>query len=448
MNKAAYRRVLPIVLGIASLALIWLCVYQSRRCVFYDAGRPFWECESADYFLAVLNAPAIAFSRLLVSSWTTRPFQIENVIAYPLSLFWWRFVGRRLDFGLVPASLLRKRRRWAIVYSATAIFLAAALAYDLWQPISFHLRFPSTGAPEYFVLRLYVWSLPTDIWLVLLMWGSTASATRLFRGEFHAVPAPRIGARGWTVIATLLAAYSVVAAIVFYRQHMVEMRRQEQYDLQSQIIKGKVLDDKGAPIEAIEVALVARFKSGDAKWPPEVEDWTNKSGEYTLRPEEPGDYFLAVLWNEAPYKEEPFLSRYYPDALNEGGAETLHILPAFHANLKDMHLQRLPLQKIHVDVTWSTGEPAPDAYMFFTNTLYPHQGSIGSMAFHTDADGTVTLPANYEYNSNAQIDCDGGAQIGNRYGPSVRVSTKQGVPPQQIHLVLPGPPCVVWHPRD
>ena len=99
-----------------------------------------------------------------------------------------------------------------------------------------------------------------------------------------------------------------------------------------------------------------------------------------------------------------------------------------------------------VSVSWSNGKPEPDAYLFFTNTLFPKHGAIGDETLHPDEDGTVSLPVGFDYRGNAQVDCDGGKTIDNEYTPELIFSTKcTDIPVGPQRFALPGKSCQTWH---
>ena len=120
----------------------------------------------------------------------------------------------------------------------------------------------------------------------------------------------------------------------------------------------------------MEVDLVPLLEDIDAQSRQTVKEWTNKNGDYTLRSESTGRFFLAVLWNAPPSTKLPFLTRYYPDAPDQRHAETLEITAARHLSLNSIRLRRLQLVKVPVSVSWSNGKPEPAAN-FSSRTRLP-----------------------------------------------------------------------------
>jgi hypothetical protein len=235
---------------------------------------------------------------------------------------------------------------------------------------------------------------------------------------------------------------------MLWHSKLVEWQKQADYDLHRIIIQGRVLDDRGLPVYAIEVDLVPVPENRETPHWLANSGFTNEEGEYTLSPEQAGRYMLSVQWNAPPSTRNPFLTRYYPDTIDPKQAETLEITPARHLTMNPIRLERLGLVKVPVSITWSNGQPEPDAYLLLINTLYPDSGVIGSESLHPDTDGTVSAPVGFEYRATAQVECDAGQTIQSAYTPeqifSLKSANAQTTP---LHFVLPGNPCRVWHPR-
>ncbi|MGO4516853.1 hypothetical protein AB4Y89_13735 [Terriglobus sp. 2YAB30_2] len=228
----------------------------------------------------------------------------------------------------------------------------------------------------------------------------------------------------------------------------MDQRRQEEYDRHSVILKGKVVDELGIPVQWIEVDLVPLLEDRSLQAIRTVREWTNSDGEYILRPENTGLFFLAIPWNSPPSSKLPFLPRYYPDSSDEAHAEILDLSEAQHLSLPPIKLSKLQLTRVPVSVSWSNGSPEPEAYLLLNNTRFPGSGVVGSEALHPDKDGAISVPVGFEYRAIAQVECDRGQMIGNAYTPEVTFSTEQtDLPINQLQFTLPGEPCRVWHPK-
>jgi len=376
------------------------------------------------------------------------PFHLNYFIDLPLIVLWWWFAGTRIDCGLLGTAAYRRRRTWIAVTAGATIVLVATLAWSISEEITFYRTFPS--AVGYGFLRFFgdVRSLPLYLWLIVLISAFGTAAFRLIRKRAQAAPVTLISRRGKRVSAFILSIYIACVCGYFAHEKTLERQRQAEYDLHSIIVRGKVIDDRGVPIKAIEVHLVPMFKTGDIQSYETVHDWTNDKGEYTLRPEEVGNYFLAVLWNAAPDHKHPFLTRYYPDEATQEGAATLTLTAEKHLDLALMKLHELPLVRVPVSVSWSNGKLEPDATVYFTNKLYLKQGPIGQEARQPDDDGKMSLPANFDYTAGANVECEGGQSKHQAYTREVEFTTKPaGLPTEPIRLVLLGDPCTVWHPK-
>jgi len=449
VRKIPYRVSLPIVFGLIALALIASAIYEGRHCMGYDGGgRPFWPCDAPRYFLAVINLPPIALIQIPLNHSATVPLYLDYVVEFPLILLLWWFIGTRIDFGLLGIGKYENRRSWtAIMITATTI-LVGLIVWSIWSDIAFHLRYPIQAGSRYSNLLVELRSVPVVLWFSALAYAFVSAAFRISHGQKGELDHATTSRRVKRIAALIFCAYSACAISVFLHLSSMEKRELAEQELRSIIVKGKVVDEKETPVASIRVDLIPLSKISDDQWQPTIYSWTNEKGEYTLNPEDPGAYILAVLWNSAPDSRHPFLTRFYPDEPDQQHAQVLQLTTATHINLAPISVHRLPVVKVPVAIFWSDGTPEPSAHLLFTNTLFTHEATVGGVSFHPDDDGTVTLPANFEYQGGSQIDCDGGQTIVHKYTPPVNFTTRPDTLPRQpLRFVLPGTPCVVWHPK-
>ena len=295
MRKFPYRASLPLVLGLIAVALMAWGVHTDRRCIFYDAGRPFWTCEAPNFILGSLNAPAVALAGPLANAWRAAPSYFAYVVELPLILLWWWFLGTRVDFGLLGVGAYRHRRTWMGALAATIVALSGLLAESIWEEILFHRSYLYLEGTGYLGFLRVLKSLPACLWLIALISTLSVVTFRIARGKTgragQTLARPRtkrLAVLGFTV-------YCICSAGLFWHVRSVERRRQAEYDLRSLIIKGRVVDDRGLPVVAIEVTLVPLLGDSDAQSQQAVQDFTDENGEYILRPEATGRYFLSVL---------------------------------------------------------------------------------------------------------------------------------------------------------
>ena len=421
--------------------------------MFYDAGRPFWPCEAPDSALQLLSAPAIVVGLRLANTWRTAPSYFAYIVELPLILCWWWFVGTRFDLGILGVGRYRLRRVWLSFFIATSALLLAVFGWSQWEDVQFYRTYPYVDGNPYLASIKDLRLLPSRLWLLVLIFAFGLAALRVARGRIGQTDSKLASPRTIRLFGLGLAFYCACAGGAVWHSKLGERRRQAEYDLHRIIIQGRVLDDRGSPVYAIKVDLVPILRYGEIPddtipYDETASDFTNKNGEYLLSPGQAGRYVLSVQWNAPPSTSHPFLTRYYPNSADLKHAETLEITTAQHLTLKPTQLQRLGLVRVPVSVSWSDGKPEPDAYLLFTNIQYPRFGAIGNEALHPSDDGTVSLPAGFDYGATAQVDCDDGPKIKSAYTPRLTFSLKSvSVQIQPLHFVLPGNPCRVWHPH-
>jgi len=448
VHKIQFRVWLPFALSLISSIFMAWGLYAQWQCRFEDAVRPFWRCQAPDFAIELLNAPPVVLSRPLANSWPTRPIYFGYVVELPLVFLWWWFVGTRLDFGLLGLGQYRHRRAWLSLLVASIALLLALFGWSQLDDIRFYQQYSYLHENPYLASIKNLRLLPSRLWLLVLIFGLGLAVLRIARGRIGQSDRKLASPRTVRLVCLGLGLYCLGVGSAVWHTKLVERQRQAEYDLHRIIIRGRVLDNSGTPIFAIKVDLVPVLHGGAVPDEENASDFTNENGEYELSPEQPGRYILSVQWNAPPSTEDPFLTRYYPDADDLKQAETLEIVPARHLTLSPIRLQRLALVKVPVAVYWSNGRAEPEAYLFFRNTLYPKYGAIGRETLNPGSDGTVSIPVGFEYLANAQVNCDEGQSIGNAYTPELALSLKSANPhPKPLRFVLPGNPCLVWHPK-
>ena len=432
-------------MGAVSVGLMAWDWHVLKLCMYYDAGRPFWPCELPEYLLGAFNLPGLIGFRLLVSWWYGQIAPTSYIAELPFFLYWWWFVGTRLDFGLLGAGRYKRRRLWIALFVSVILSCVVVSAWSIWSEITHRRQWPQYASHGWWLFAEIVRGLWFYAWLAGLGSLCGVAAWRVGHGEIGDERILLIGRSAKRMVGAFALAYVLMAAGVQWRIKAAERRQQEAFDQKSIILKGRIVDDTGRPVVGIRVDAVPLFKDG--AFQPTVADWTNDRGEYTLRPDEigPGTYIVAVLWETGPDKRQPFLPQYFPGKIDEAAAKRLEVTPALHLNLDEMRLHRLKLVSVPVEVVWSNGKPEPDATVSFTNSLYEF-GPIGHEAYYPDANGTVSMPADFDYEGNAQVECDAGEKIESPYSPSITFTTsEQGRPRLPLRFVLPGLPCKVWH---
>lgn len=343
MRKIQFRVWLAFVFGVLSIVLMALGLYVERRCVFYDAGRPFWPCETPDFTLKLLSAPPMVVALPLANMWRTAPSYFTYVVELPLIVLWWWFVGTRLDFGLLGVGLYRRRRVWLGIFIALIGLFLTFFGWLLWEDIQFYRSYPIFDANPYLASIKNLRLLPLRLWLVVLILAFGLAALQVARGRTGQSEKKLMSPGSLRLCILALGLYGVAAAVTIRHSESVKQQQQVEYDLHRIIIKGRVLDDRGSPVYAVEVDLIPVLDGGAAAEEEAAHDFTNKDGEYVLNPEQAGRYLLSVQWNAPPSTSLPFLTRYYRDATDLNQAETIEISPAQHLTMNALQLQRVGL---------------------------------------------------------------------------------------------------------
>ena len=432
--------------GLVSVILMGWDWQESFQRMFFDTGAPLWPYQTPTCLLLLFDAPALVLSRLLTCFSELGRIPMIYFGELPFVVVWWWFVGTRLDFGLIGGRLSRPKLLATIlglVGAALVVFswLEVKDYISYWNYMKSHRWEP--GWPIRFIRD----SGPI-LWSFVLIATFLVAIKRLLRGESGSCDVPPVSRRTKLRVGVGFAVYAAFAGIVFWQIHRGEAQEQAERDLHSAIVSGKIVDDRGVPVVGIEVNLVPVSMAGRMQ-PYQVDyGWTDASGDYVLRPSDSREYFLAVLWKAAPSRHQPFLTRFYPDSSDESGSAKLTITETRHIKLGTMRLRRLAVVKVPVEAEWSNGKVEPDATFTFTNELYPESGAIGGEGFQPDSDGTVLIPADFDYKGGAQVECDGGSKINSPYTPPVLFTTRNGhIPTSPLKFVLPGMPCKVWHPQ-
>jgi hypothetical protein len=210
-------------------------------------------------------------------------------------------------------------------------------------------------------------------------------------------------------------------------------------------VHGTAKDEKQEPVAHVEIDLIPRFKSGDARRFGTKNEWTDEQGRFNFDSTEKGEYTLAVNpfdMSAGPAEGEPFDTRYYPDAEGEVGAEPVTVNYSSATNLSPLKLRKSKFMTIEVSVEWEDGSRPKHGDIFVQNTRY--WGLLGGFEEIEDGLGKISLAQGFEYVANAQVECVG------RNGPEQRLAKPSptfkvaaGQTPINLSLVLLGAPCVL-----
>ena len=440
-RRMPYRVLLPLAFGLLSAGLIGWAVYEDAICRFYDAGRPFWPCETPHALLNSLSAPGIAVFKLIFHRWYG--YGLAWYLAeWPFVLIWWWFAGTRLDFGLLGTGRYRWRKTWIGGLLGAVLVLVALSVEIVRESVAWHRQYPDSSS-----LRTVGtgWVL---VWLLGFAAACVLAATRVWRGETGIAGQSLVTRSTLRRVAACGSIYALGVVGLMLHDRAQERRLEAEFERHQISVEGRILDDAGIAVTGIEVQLVPVFKAGDAKWAGTARAWTDAHGAYRLTPGEAGGYLLGSMIDEAPYALQPFLTRYYPGTADAANSITIKLADEQHVQVEPMRLHRLQLVRVPVTVVWQDGRREPNASILFQNPIFPHEAGIGSASVFPDEDGRVPLPEGYDYFAVASVQCDAGSTIESRETDRVPLTTKAGADlSRQIRLVLSGPPCKLWSPR-
>ena len=93
-------------------------------------------------------------------------------------------------------------------------------------------------------------------------------------------------------------------------------------------VHGTATDENQEPVAHVEINLIPRFKSGDARRFGTKSEWTDEQGRFNFDGTDKGEYTLAVNpfeMSAGPAEGEPFDTRHYPGVDVELGAEPVTV---------------------------------------------------------------------------------------------------------------------------
>jgi len=449
MRLPVCRKALPLLATMFALLLVamqWR-VHNHSSCYLDDIGARFWECQSPSWFLNLLAGPTILFILPIARLWPTSPWFLEIVLELPLVALWWWWIGRQLDYGLPAIWRIKGRRSQALLCLVYGILFIAVIC------AGFILEncFPSNQVikqPTIAFNCIAILCSPTvRLWLLVFAIAFASASILALRGRLHSCPSPKITARHFLLTSMILAIYMTSSLALVRHAMKLELQRQEEYDKHRIMVRGRIVDEQGKPIYAIRVDMVSIDADGKLSRNETAYDFTEANGEFLLAPYKPGRYIVAVRWNDPPSSKHPYLARFLPGVDSVNKAEQLDITSEQHLTLPPISMKSVPVLKVPVAVTWESGQQEPNAYLLFTNSLYPQSGAVGGEALHPESDGSVLLPSGFTYQATAQVDCDGGAKIITPYSPPITFKADSDHPMiQPLHLILQGSPCKIWHP--
>ena len=214
-------------------------------------------------------------------------------------------------------------------------------------------------------------------------------------------------------------------------------------------VRGVVVDERGMPIQRVEVALIPIGERSEsvARYP--LTDWTDDRGQYVFLYVDSGRYVVTVQKHVAPTASVPFVGVYYPGVVEQTAAESITVIDSDAITLRSVRLRRMATATVRVDVMFEDGVRPESSNLLFHNPQFPNEAVIGSLAPEVEAGrGSMTLPVGFEYEARASVQCDVGTRIEQRESkPVQRVRVVSDARPDDLTFVIPGRACKLWVPR-
>ena len=117
--------------------------------------------------------------------------------------------------------------------------------------------------------------------------------------------------------------------------------------------RGRVVDRYGVPVAGVAVELLSVAKLDSF-----AHTLTDKEGKYELAASEPGDYLIAVNWDEPPSEEAPFATSLYPGGHDIQAASPVHTEEAGPVVLADFRLPAATKCTVQVQLENSSNSTA------------------------------------------------------------------------------------------
>jgi hypothetical protein len=208
------RMVYPLIAGLVALALMIWGIHVDWLCIRYDAGRPFWPCETPNYLLGLFSAPAVMVSHALSGIWATAPSHFDYACEFPLILLLWWFIGTRADFGLLGVSAYRRQWVWTTLMIAVTVALSGLLTWSVLEEAAFRRRYPSAAGWGLYSVFANIRSLPIYLWLCILIAFFSVAAFRVGHGRIGSGSESLISKRAKLLAVGGFLAYCVCVMVV------------------------------------------------------------------------------------------------------------------------------------------------------------------------------------------------------------------------------------------
>lgn len=208
-------------------------------------------------------------------------------------------------------------------------------------------------------------------------------------------------------------------------------------------IQGRLVDQTGKSggIEAVSLVPLVSIKE---KRPRNFWDVSDENGDFEIKDLPPGQYLLGLNVGDAPDKDEPYETTYYPGTRDPDSATIFTLGSAEKISGIEFRVP-LPLTErpITGQVVWPNGRPALNATVDLTYMANGHHAGFG---IKVDAAGRFSAPAfeGIRYRIRASVpddpnwDPDSGESVGLLVSPEQEVTPGASAPSIQLVIDVDG----------
>lgn len=119
VNWRLYRVKLPVVFGALSVVLMLWDLHNDKVSMemglSWDTGAPIWPYRMPQLLVPIVNWPAYLLVAPIFWLLGSQMFWVHYIVLLPFIVLWWYWVGRRVDYGLVPSSWLKAGKRVVVL---------------------------------------------------------------------------------------------------------------------------------------------------------------------------------------------------------------------------------------------------------------------------------------------------------------------------------------------
>ncbi|HSZ02382.1 MAG TPA: carboxypeptidase-like regulatory domain-containing protein [Terriglobales bacterium] len=203
-------------------------------------------------------------------------------------------------------------------------------------------------------------------------------------------------------------------------------------------ISGRVIAPDGAPLRSTSVELYRADQYGDEQAGASANQDESKPFEFAHVPG--GDYVLVFNRRDQAEPDAPFPRTFYPNALDRGSAQIIHLEDGQQIMNADIHLRKvsIPTRTVTIHMLWDGGKPqnyyAPIVIVEAGEGVPPYPYKI------SDGTYSLSLLLNAKYTVRAEAYC----QMGTSGKAESDTSTVDGADAvvSEVTLTLHGGECV------